>query len=71
MSVRCQRCSAIGAEVSDPHNSGWQEMTCVASCFDGEETWLCNACADALRPNAAPKRKNERNVGDDVEMPHE
>lgn len=71
MSVRCQRCSAVGPEVSDPHDSGWREMTCVASCFDGDETWLCEACASALRPNAAPKRKNEPNFGDDVEMPDE
>ena len=56
MSVRCQRCSAIGPQVSDLHDSGWQEMTCVASCFDGEETWLCEACAGSLRPDREAER---------------
>jgi hypothetical protein len=31
-------------------------MTCVASCFDGEESWLCPGCADSLRTIAEPEK---------------
>ena len=57
MRVGCQRCSAIGPALTDPRDAGWQEMTCVASCFDGEESWLCPACADFLRTLAEPEKR--------------
>ena len=55
MPLGCQRCSALGPALTDPRDAGWQEMTCVASCFDGEESWLCPACADSLRTIAEPE----------------
>jgi len=55
MPVGCQRCSTTGPALADPRDAGWQEMTCVASCFDGEESWLCPACADSLRTVAEPE----------------
>ena len=57
MPVGCQRCSAIRPALTDPRDVGWQEMTCVASCFDGEETWLCPACADSLRTIAETQKQ--------------
>jgi hypothetical protein len=56
MTVWCQSCSAIGPALTDPRDAGWQEMTCVASCFDGDESWLCPACADSLRTIAQPEK---------------
>jgi hypothetical protein len=29
----------------------------LASCFDGEESWLCPACADSLRTIAALEKR--------------
>jgi hypothetical protein len=64
MPAKCQRCSAICAALTDPRGAGWQEMTCVASCFDGEQTWLCPACADSLRTTAEPE--NRASLTEDV-----
>ena len=49
MAVRCQRCSAEAPSTLEASDRGWQEMTCVASCFDGRATWICADCAYRLR----------------------
>ena len=55
MPVGCQRCSAIRPALTDPRDVGWQEMTCVASCFDGEETWLVWRVPILSEPSRNPK----------------
>jgi hypothetical protein len=55
MPVGCQRCSAIRPALTDPRDVGWQEMTCVASCFDGRRRGSVRRVPILSEPSRNPR----------------